>query len=89
MKVSYRQRFACPQKGQGPQRQFGMLALYRVERRQMLDAKHWRARAEEARVHAEQMTNPVAREAMLEIAKQYELLAQWAEAREPGKGSLR
>jgi hypothetical protein len=48
------------------------------------DAKHWRARAEEARVHAEQMKDPVARAEMLKIAEGYEKLARRAEAREQG-----
>jgi len=51
----------------------------------MFDAKHWRARAEEARVHAEQMDDPVARGTMLKIAEEYEKLAQRAEARESAK----
>jgi len=51
----------------------------------MFDAKHWRARAEEARVHAEQMDDLVARGTMLKIAEEYEKLAQRAEARESAK----
>ena len=51
----------------------------------MFDAKHWRARAEEARVHADEMDDPVARGTMLKIADEYEKLAQRAEARERGK----
>ena len=47
----------------------------------MFDAKHWRARAEEARVHAEQMDDPTVRQTMLKIAEEYEKLAQRAEAR--------
>lgn len=53
----------------------------------MLDANHWRARADEARVHAEQMKDPTARATMLKIAEEYEKLAKRAEAREPGKKS--
>lgn len=45
------------------------------------DAKHWRERAEEARVHAHDMKEPIARETMLKIAEEYEKLAKRAEAR--------
>ena len=48
----------------------------------MLDAKHWRERAEEARVHVEQMRDPIARETMRKIAEEYEKLAKRAEARD-------
>jgi hypothetical protein len=51
----------------------------------MFDAKHWRARAEEARAHAEQLSDPVARQTMLKIAEEYEKLAQQAEARARGQ----
>lgn len=50
----------------------------------IFDPKHWRERAEEARVQAEQMRDAVAREAMLRIADDYDFLAQRAEAREVG-----
>jgi len=36
------------------------------------DPKHWRERAEEARVHDEQITDPESKEAMLRIAEDYE-----------------
>jgi hypothetical protein len=45
------------------------------------DPKHWRDRAEEARAHAEQMTDRDAKQTMLEIAEQYEMLAKRAEER--------
>jgi hypothetical protein len=45
------------------------------------DAEHWRSRAEEARVLAELMGDPLGKAAMLELADQYESLAQRAEER--------
>jgi hypothetical protein len=45
------------------------------------DPEHWRERAEEARVHAEQLTDPEAKQTMLNIADDYEKLAQRAERR--------
>jgi molecular chaperone GrpE (heat shock protein) len=45
------------------------------------DPKHWRERAEEARVHAEQLTDPDSRKKMLRIAEDYEELARRAEKR--------
>jgi hypothetical protein len=45
------------------------------------DPKHWRERAEEARVHAEQITDPESKQAMLRIAEDYEKLAKRAEER--------
>jgi hypothetical protein len=38
------------------------------------DPEHWKARANEARALAQQMTDPVGRERMLEIAEQYDRL---------------
>ena len=43
--------------------------------------KHWRDRAEKARVHAEQMRDPEACRMMLETAAGYERLAKKAEQR--------
>jgi hypothetical protein len=37
--------------------------------------KHWRERAEEARVHAEQIADPESKKMMLRIAEDYEKLA--------------
>jgi hypothetical protein len=45
------------------------------------DAKHWREPAEEARVHAEVMTDAEAKRTMLGIAAEYDRLAQRAEER--------
>jgi hypothetical protein len=47
----------------------------------MIDAKGWRDRAEEARTHAEQMRDPIARRTLLKIAEEYEKLANKAEQR--------
>jgi hypothetical protein len=51
------------------------------------DPKHWRQRAEQARVLAGQMSDDASREMMLGIAKDYERLAERAEqlAREERK----
>ena len=46
--------------------------------------KYWHERAEEARAMAEEMTDPVAQETMLGIARSYEKIAKRAEAREAG-----
>jgi hypothetical protein len=45
------------------------------------DPKHWRDRAEEARAHAEQMTDRDTRQTLLKIAEDYEELARRAENR--------
>jgi hypothetical protein len=47
----------------------------------MDDPEHWRARAEEARVHAEQMKDPETRRMMLGIAESYEQIARRADER--------
>jgi len=44
-------------------------------------AKHWQERAEEARRMAEQIPDPAAQEAMLQVAAGYERLAERAAAR--------
>jgi hypothetical protein len=40
------------------------------------DPEHWRRRAKEARDIAEQMSDPVSREMMLQIAKEYDQIAK-------------
>ena len=45
------------------------------------DPSHWRERAQEARVHADRMTDPEAKRMMLEIAEDYEKLARRAQER--------
>jgi hypothetical protein len=49
------------------------------------DPQHWRARAKEARILANQMNNSEAKTAMLRIAADYEDLAQRAEDRALGR----
>jgi len=46
--------------------------------------KHWRARAEEARTIAEEITDPFAKRSMLKVAEGYEELAVYAELRGVG-----
>jgi hypothetical protein len=45
------------------------------------DPKHWRGRAEEARAIAPQLKGAESQQTMLEIAAQYDLLAEHAERR--------
>jgi hypothetical protein len=45
------------------------------------DPAHWRQRAQEARSIADQLDDPAAKQTMLEIAQQYEQLANVAETR--------
>jgi hypothetical protein len=45
------------------------------------DVKHWADRAEKARRHAEQLTDPEAKRMMLEVAASYDKLAKRAEQR--------
>jgi hypothetical protein len=53
--------------------------------RRIDNARHWRARAEEARELAEQIANPEAKRIMLGIAVSYVALAQMAEERDAAK----
>jgi hypothetical protein len=52
-----------------------------METKRVHDAKHWRTRAAEVRKMAEQVTGAELREAILEIAEQYERLALDVEER--------
>jgi hypothetical protein len=49
------------------------------------DPEYWRKRAEEARALATQMNDPMSKEMMLGIAKDYERLAERAAERAKGK----
>ena len=51
------------------------------------DPEHWRKRAEESRVLAEQMNDETAKKIMLGIADDYEKLATRATKRSETKGS--
>ncbi len=48
---------------------------------QLMDTEYWLARAEEARAQASAMRDPNARRTLLEIAENYQQLAEQAEAR--------
>jgi len=45
------------------------------------NVKHWQDRAEEARLHVEQLTDPEAKRMMLEVANSYDNLARRAAER--------
>jgi hypothetical protein len=45
------------------------------------DPEHWRSRAEEARTVAEQLTDPIAKAMMLQIAEDYDRIADHAQQR--------
>jgi hypothetical protein len=51
------------------------------------NAKHWQERAQEARVHAEQLTDPEAKRMMLEIAESYQRFAKKAQERQLSAGA--
>jgi hypothetical protein len=57
-----------------------------VTTRLVNNPKHWRERAEEARATAEQLTDPVARRTMLQVAESYDALAERAEKRALAEG---
>jgi hypothetical protein len=48
---------------------------------QLMDAEYWLERAEEARAQASEMHDPDAKRTLLEIAENYQQLADQAEAR--------
>ena len=48
---------------------------------QLMDTEYWAARAEEARAQAGEMRDPDAKRTLLEIAENYQQLADQAEAR--------
>ena len=50
------------------------------------DPEHWRARAEEMRTLAEDVTDEESRKTMLRIAQDYERLAERAVERSGGRG---
>jgi hypothetical protein len=51
------------------------------------DPAYWRRRAEEARRIAQQLDDPIAKQAMLEIAQSYESLASLTLSRPASKAS--
>ena len=51
------------------------------------DAGHWRDRAEEARLIAEQTTDPHSRTTMLDIAAGYDMMAEHAATRATGRNN--
>jgi hypothetical protein len=49
------------------------------------NAKHWRERAQEARAHAQELTDdPELQRVLLDVARSYERMAEHAEARRAG-----
>jgi hypothetical protein len=50
------------------------------------DPEHWRERAEEIRVQAEQMKDPITRQQMFALVEGYERLARRAEERRAREG---
>jgi hypothetical protein len=56
-------------------------AMAKVPLELLNDAEHWRDRAKEARLRAEQVTDPEAKKMMLRIADDYDRLARRAASR--------
>jgi len=54
----------------------------------MFDAKQWQERAEQSRIHADQTSDPAAREIMVEIARAYDKLAQAATESAAGRNGV-
>jgi hypothetical protein len=50
--------------------------------RSLLDSRYWRDRAEEATTMADAMRDPVARQLMLDVAREYQELEKRAEQQE-------
>ncbi len=48
------------------------------------DSEYWRRLAEETRIEAEQITNPRAKQMMLNVAETYDGMARRAEKKPPG-----
>jgi len=63
----------------------GVITMHKL----LNDPKHWHNRAEEARIRAEQISDPEASRMMLEIAVSYERLARKAEERSRGDALLK
>jgi hypothetical protein len=79
---------SCPRKRQMPSCPEFQTGDYLVGKVPINDPRHWRERAEKARAHAEQMSDPEARQTMLEIAEDYEKLARRAEQRLKAAGKM-
>ena len=58
-------------------------------RERLYDAEHWRKHAEEARTISANVTTESARQLLLQVAKDYEQLAEQAEQREGKRRMIR